>query len=119
MNAAATQSRPCSVRKAKPPSFIRARIAKGTTVHTDESGAWDNLHERFEMKRINHQEAYSFDGACTNWACADCIGPETESGVAAKTFVAPVNIKLLKSQCDQKTAMSHDDVPGKMESGIE
>ena len=21
----------------------------------------------FEMKRINHQEAYSFDGACTNW----------------------------------------------------
>jgi ISXO2-like transposase domain len=26
------------------------------------------LHERFEMKRINHQEAYSFDGACTNQA---------------------------------------------------
>ena len=23
---------------------------------------------RFEMKRINHQEAYSLDGACTNWA---------------------------------------------------
>jgi transposase-like protein len=49
-------------------SFIRARIAKGTTVHADESGAWDGLHERFEMKRINHQEAYSFDGACTNQA---------------------------------------------------
>jgi len=49
-------------------SFIRARIAKGTTVHADESGAWDGLHERFEMKRINHQEAYSLDGACTNCA---------------------------------------------------
>jgi hypothetical protein len=49
-------------------SFIRARIAKGTTVHADESGAWDGLHERFEMKRINHQEASSFDGACTNQA---------------------------------------------------
>src|SRR5712664_644150 len=49
-------------------SFIRARIAKGTKVHADESGAWDNLHERFEMKRINHQEAYSLDGACTNYA---------------------------------------------------
>ena len=49
-------------------SFIRARIAKGTTVHADESSAWDGLHERFEMKRINHQEAYSFDGACTNQA---------------------------------------------------
>jgi transposase-like protein len=49
-------------------SFIRARIAKGTVVNADESGAWDSLHERFEMKRINHQEAYSFDGACTNQA---------------------------------------------------
>jgi ISXO2-like transposase domain len=49
-------------------SFVRARIAKGATVHTDESAAWDGLHERFEMKRINHQEAYSFDGACTKWA---------------------------------------------------
>jgi hypothetical protein len=24
------------------------------------------LHGRFIMKRINHQEAYSLDGACTN-----------------------------------------------------
>ncbi|WP_249148504.1 transposase [Bradyrhizobium jicamae] len=49
-------------------SFIRARIAKGTVVHADEAGAWDNLHERFEVKRINHQEAYSLDGASKNWA---------------------------------------------------
>ena len=49
-------------------SFIRARIAKGTVVHADEAASWDGLHERFEMKRINHQEAYSLDGACTNQA---------------------------------------------------
>jgi hypothetical protein len=49
-------------------SFIRARIAKGTAVHADEAASWDGLHERFEMKRINHQEAYSLDGACTNYA---------------------------------------------------
>src|ERR1700712_3299262 len=49
-------------------SFIRARVAKGTVVHADEAGSWDGLHERFEMKRINHQEAYSLDGACTNYA---------------------------------------------------
>jgi hypothetical protein len=36
-------------------------------VHADEAGSWDNLHERFEVKRINHQ-AYSFEGACANWA---------------------------------------------------
>jgi transposase-like protein len=49
-------------------SFIRSRIAKGTQVHADESPNWNDLHSRFEMKRINHQEAYSQDGACTNWA---------------------------------------------------
>jgi hypothetical protein len=37
-------------------------------VHADEAGAWNELHSRFEMKRINHEEAYSLDGACTNWA---------------------------------------------------
>jgi hypothetical protein len=49
-------------------SFIKARIAKGTVVHADESPNWNELHSRFEMKRINHEEAYSLDGACTNWA---------------------------------------------------
>ena len=49
-------------------AFIRARIARGTVVHADEAASWDNLHERFEVKRINHQEAYSLDGASTNWA---------------------------------------------------
>jgi hypothetical protein len=49
-------------------SFIRARIAKETVVHADEAAAWDNLHERFEVKRINHQEAYSLDGTCTDMA---------------------------------------------------
>ena len=49
-------------------SFIKARVAKGTVVHADEASSWDGLHGNFEMKRINYEEAYSFDGACTNWA---------------------------------------------------
>jgi transposase-like protein len=49
-------------------SWIKARIAKGTTVNADEATSWDGLDAHFEMKRINHQEAYSLDGACTNWA---------------------------------------------------
>ena len=49
-------------------SLFRARIAKGTVVHADEAAAWDNLHERFEIKRINRQETHSLDGACTNMA---------------------------------------------------
>jgi hypothetical protein len=49
-------------------SFIKSKIAKGTVIHADDAGAWNDLHGRFEMKRINHQEAYSLDGACTNMA---------------------------------------------------
>jgi hypothetical protein len=49
-------------------AFIRARIPKGAVVHADEAGSWDNLHERFEVKRINHQAAHSFEGVCANWA---------------------------------------------------
>ncbi len=54
--------------EAEATSFIARRVAKGTTVHADESSAWDALHARFEMQRINHEQAYSADGACTNWA---------------------------------------------------
>jgi hypothetical protein len=49
-------------------SLIRARIAKGAVVDADEAACWDNLHERFEIKRINHQAAYRLDGACTDMA---------------------------------------------------
>jgi transposase-like protein len=47
---------------------IRTRIAQGTVVHADESPAWNPLHARFSMQRINHQHGYSIDGACTNGA---------------------------------------------------
>ena len=49
-------------------NFIRSRVAKGTVINADESNAWNDLHARFEMKRINHEEAYSLNGACTNMA---------------------------------------------------
>jgi transposase-like protein len=47
---------------------IRQRIAKGTVLHADESTAWNKLHAAFAMQRVNHQVAYSLDGACTNRA---------------------------------------------------
>ena len=48
--------------------FIRSHLKPGTVVNADEASAWDLLHAKYEMKRINHAEAYSLDGACTNWA---------------------------------------------------
>ena len=47
---------------------IAGRIQPGTVVHADEASAWDDLHTKFAMKRINHSEAYSWEGACTNQA---------------------------------------------------
>jgi transposase-like protein len=37
-------------------------------IHADEASHWDVLHERFQTLRINHSEAYSENGICTNQA---------------------------------------------------
>jgi hypothetical protein len=38
-------------------NFIRAKVAKDTFINADKSNAWNHLHARFEMKRINHELA--------------------------------------------------------------
>jgi hypothetical protein len=48
--------------------WIKHRVKRGTILHADEAPSWNDLHSRFEMRRIDHQTAYSLDGACTNWA---------------------------------------------------
>lgn len=47
-------------------AFVAAAVKHGSTVHADEASHWDKLAAYFPIKRINHQEAYSKDGACTN-----------------------------------------------------
>jgi transposase-like protein len=49
-------------------STLEARIDASATVHADEATHWDRLHARFLTKRINHEWAYSDEGACTNKA---------------------------------------------------
>ena len=48
--------------------FVMSTVAAGATVHADEASHWDNLEARYLTKRINHSEAYSLNGACTNMA---------------------------------------------------
>lgn len=45
-----------------------ANVDRAATVHADEASHWDKLAAYFPIKRINHKEAYSKDGACTNQA---------------------------------------------------
>jgi len=47
-------------------AWIKGRIELGTVVNADEASGWNDLGSKYEMRRINHQEAYSLDGACTN-----------------------------------------------------
>lgn len=47
---------------------IQRTVAAGSVIHADEAHGWDSLHARYQMKRINHSEAYSKDGSCTNQA---------------------------------------------------
>ena len=47
---------------------IQAHVVAGSTIYIDEASSWDALHARFLTKRINHSQAYSHDGACTNQA---------------------------------------------------
>ncbi|MBS0241841.1 MAG: IS1595 family transposase [Proteobacteria bacterium] len=49
-------------------SWIKHRVRRGTTLHADEAPSWNDLHAHYEMRRIDHQQAYSLNGACTNWA---------------------------------------------------
>ncbi len=59
-------------------SYIRNHVAAGTEIMADDAGSWNNLHAHYTVKRINHQLAYSLDGACTNGAEASlavCAAP--------------------------------------------
>ena len=49
-------------------AWIKSRLSKGTLINADEASGWNDLESEYEMKRINHQEAYSTGEACTNQA---------------------------------------------------
>ena len=48
--------------------FVAKVVQPGSVVHADEAAHWDALHAKFQTYRINHSEAYSLNGACTNQA---------------------------------------------------
>jgi hypothetical protein len=43
-------------------NFIRRQVPAGTELYADEAGSWNELHSRYTLHRINHQEAYSLGG---------------------------------------------------------
>jgi transposase-like protein len=49
-------------------AFVESAVASGSILHADEASHWDALHAKFKTHRINHSQAYSLNGACTNQA---------------------------------------------------
>jgi transposase-like protein len=47
---------------------IAERVEAGSIIHADEATHWDRLHALYLTKRINHEQAYSDEDACTNQA---------------------------------------------------
>jgi ISXO2-like transposase domain len=43
-------------------NFTRRQVPPGTELYADEAGSWNELHSRYTLHRINHQEAYSLGG---------------------------------------------------------
>lgn len=54
--------------EAKGGEMVAARIHHMATVHADEASHWDDLHAKFDTRRINHTLHYSDGIACTNQA---------------------------------------------------
>ncbi|MEM6413061.1 MAG: IS1595 family transposase [Pseudomonadota bacterium] len=54
--------------EAEATAWIERRVDPATILHADEAPSWNNLHARFDVRRINHELAYSTDEACTNQA---------------------------------------------------
>jgi len=48
--------------------WVATRLARGTILNADESSAWNSLHARFDMRRINHSIEYANGDTSTNWA---------------------------------------------------
>jgi transposase-like protein len=43
-------------------AFIRRQVPRGTELYADEASSWNELHARYTLHRVNHEEAYSLGG---------------------------------------------------------
>ena len=56
------------LREAEGVDFARERITAGSMISADEIAHWDLLEPGFDVRRINHSDAYSHNGTHTNLA---------------------------------------------------
>jgi hypothetical protein len=98
-------------------NFIRTRIAKGTEVYADEASAWNELHARFTLHRINHQEAYSLGGGIHSYNAERFLSRMRRAEIGHHHHLAgPYLIRFAQEASwreDHRRAFGQGDRPGR------
>lgn len=56
------------LREAEGIEFAKEKVEPGSAISADEIAHWDLLSQTFDLRRVNHSDAYSEDGVHTNMA---------------------------------------------------
>ena len=56
------------LKEAEGVAFAKDRVEAGSVLSADEVAHWDRLADHFDLKRVNHSDAYSENGVHTNMA---------------------------------------------------
>ena len=48
--------------------WIASRVSRDTKIVADEAASWNGLHDRYQVDRIDHSQAYSLNGIYSNGA---------------------------------------------------
>jgi hypothetical protein len=48
--------------------IVRDRVGTLATIYADEGTGWDDLHNGWDTRRVNHSVAFMDEGVCTNQA---------------------------------------------------
>lgn len=56
------------LREAEGVDFAKEKVEPGSAISADEIAHWDLLSQTFDLRRVNHSDAYSEDGVHTNMA---------------------------------------------------
>jgi transposase-like protein len=54
--------------EAETAAIVPSIVKPGTIIYTDENKVYDDLHARFDVRRVNHSKQYADGSASTNWA---------------------------------------------------
>lgn len=113
------------LREAEGIDFAKERVEPGSTLSADELPHWDLFADRFDVRRVNHSDAYSESGVHTNLAESYLSRPRADDPRAASRGQRQVSRRLCRArrlarrslQCEQWSDGGSPDPWGARRSG--